>query len=760
MGFSKRGVVAEILVIVVILASLGMLLLTFENSNDTPNISRAVFDAVIDLRERISQGLLAWLAEGISDEPLACNGLYPLSNDIPFMEEEIFATITPYLPDEEITDGAVTIDLGSLTGVSLDDGRLRVLIDQGGVVYDDGAIYAEDELSQDLSFPLRIPYFLDRVENWTLCDHGALGDRMSEALGEECFYGKRKVSCGEVEQQSIGQSDIDFMLADGPSVSKVASAVARSIDELNAYFNGSDSCGGQAMPESGITCRFELYNLSVINDIYPYSSELSINPSAVVGPRYELSRFLGGITDRVNLLPATRQLAHYQDYELDCPADARVVVPSSVTYSDTVNPLLEHNAQDIFSGDFDVFAYPTLFVNTTRGARYDVRVTCNDPSTSLLGNPVEYSFEFRYGVKQHCGPPDALIHTADEPVCRPCGVPPQVDLASCVSLPCSPKVALCEKALNWLRVFGNDFYSGDAYDYLAEIYAGGEEQWQEYLDQECAIDQNQLDVCAGGVKSHNVVCCQVPGYVSPEDDRAETPGLDDSCTSSFDVNNSNCFMDLADYVSLCTGPSSCGTVSTWQINEWCVDTECVPDSGEGSCQPKPPEEAYKDGRSCGGTTGCYWCSDGSDGQEAGKCLFNPTKEGDVCDDSAICSANTCQASYQSRDPGCWPDPSENAPAGTNCAAMFQGFPEMLLCKKASCDGSGDCDREFDFDLAGTICKHNVHETFSCPGSGTYTCTYDMVCDPDHEGCVRDDDSVSCGTCPTGGGGCIPGSDGC
>lgn len=771
MIWNKKAMVAEILVIVVILASMGMLLMTFQDDQDTTNISRAVLDAIINLRDRIAQGILEWLAGGISDDPLACNGLYPLSDDISLMEDEIFAAILPYLPDGVVTDGVVTIDLGLLTGVEFDGEGLQIIIEEGGVIYDDGAIYAEDELSQNLNFALRVPFFLDRVENWSMCDHGFLGERMSDLLGAECFFGKRKIDCGEIEKHKIGQKDMDFLIDKGPTPAKVAKAVMYSIDELNAYFNGTGACGGTPLEDSGIRCRFEMSNLGIINDIYPYSSGLSLDPEEIGEPKYELNRFLAGFVDRVNILPATREIAHYQDSELDCSPDSRVYIPSGVTYADVVNPLMEDDAQDLISGDFDIRAYPTMFVNTTRGAKFDLLVTCNDPAISLLGNPVEYSFMFRYGIKQHCGPPDALLDTRDEPVCRPCGIPPQVDLGDCVSLPCGPKVLLCKKSFNWLRVYGNAFYNDlDLYDFLQEIYdtEPKPQTWNTYLSDECNVDLDDLENCYGGVKSHNSICCILPGYIPPDDDRDGQAGQDDSCTTSLDPTNPNCFMDIADYIGLCTGLSDCGKETSWRLGDLCVTSECIPDPVRGEvCIEGDPEDALDDGSSCsGGGESCYWCSDGTGGQEAGRCLFNPTKEGFVCNDAYPCQTQTCQEFPPSFGPGCYRDRSLDAGTDVNCLSVYRGSG-LDKCMDAFCDGTGGCDRIYDPALTDTRCSSGS-ASYPCPppDTGRYSCSWDVLCEPNDSplegGCTNSDTGdANCAECELGGGGCMPDNpDGC
>jgi len=75
---SRRGVIAELLIVIVLIASVALLVREFTSITDTPSVRREVRDVVLDLREQIMRALVDWLQEGITEDPVACNGLYPL----------------------------------------------------------------------------------------------------------------------------------------------------------------------------------------------------------------------------------------------------------------------------------------------------------------------------------------------------------------------------------------------------------------------------------------------------------------------------------------------------------------------------------------------------------------------------------------------------------------------------------------------------------------------------------------------------------
>ena len=812
---SRRGVIAELLIVIVLIASVALLVREFTSITDTPSVRREVRDVVLDLREQIMRALVDWLQEGITEDPVACNGLYPLSPKLDAYVARLEPFVERYLPDGAITDGTVTIETGALDDVALTDDGLVITLDDSKIVYDDGNIHAEDSLGDDLRFPIKLRSFATIVENWTMCDSGGLGARLESSLGTSCFYGKIAApSCG---QQGDGggklrltQDDIDYMLNEAPSPGTVGRALKGAVGELNAFLNGSASCGGEPSGENlGIVCEYSIKELDVTFNIYPYSSENLpiIDPGSSYAKTADAKMFLAKDSSHVWALPSNRTIQHYRDEDLRCEDTAeRIVVPSAVSYLPTVDLINTQRYQPIGIADFrNQQMYPIMLVNTTKGAKFRAEIICTDRSITLLGQPIEYRFSFDYGVKLHCGPPTGKPYH-DEPVCAPCGGTAfEWNRKNCCEPQCTggAQYTYCLAAWEWYRKNGREF-TGDphATDWIDAIYESNPQNWWNNVSSFC-FNPKEKD-CNGYTNSYRTVCCgglglaMPPGPDEPEpawwsahkDDPRGPYGALDICNppavqDSGRMNNACetasaahatisprqsgdklvgindpgsvtdhwCMFDNPLLQSLCIGQKSCDDVNGWTLGEYCVQQSC---QGETStCEANPPESAAKGVPCSNDPGGCFWCSDGTDGNPAGMCSFNKLKQDEPCQarfDSGVCRVNTCQENGPN-GPGCQLAAEQPGPEA-ECTNELRSsyFADLYVCDKGTCDGQGHCVGEFDPEKEGERCGV-VTIWENCAG-GTQRCAYEEICSSTARGgsggCEFDESSRTCEVCVQGG----------
>jgi hypothetical protein len=450
---SRRGVIGELLVIVALLASMTLLVITFTNQQDVPNVKKESVNVLTDIHDVIARAIVDWLNADPMKQPLACNGVYTL----PGIERLLTTSLEPYVTgavnSKQFENGKLKAIPGALQDVQFAGMEgLTVTLANGSIVYDDGSIYAADNFSKQYFFNVRLPLALGVVKDWLMCDAGNLSGNLAVQYGKECFYGKKDplypgVCANNSRPQAITEEDRRYIFAHGISEEHVARAVQESIGELNDYFDGKSSCEQPTLSgSSGITCSYDLTELNIQNQMTPWKSDQL--PGKWVNGQLEYMK--DDILDtgafwnqdqHVYLLPADTAVAPYNDAELRCDPNNRTPAHLSIGTAPIPAdvPLL-----DVLTDPYTQQVKPVLYVNVTRGATFALRITCKDDQASLLGQPLIYRFSIKYGVKEHCGP--SLLKNVTPIACanpNPCTSDAWCGIRDCKKMKCDTESGDC-----------------------------------------------------------------------------------------------------------------------------------------------------------------------------------------------------------------------------------------------------------------------------------------------------------------------------
>lgn len=713
----KRGVVGELLVVVALLASVFILVSTFSDIGDVPNVPKESLDALRDTKTLLSQALLSWLQEGVTDEPLMCNGLYPVNESI------MISSLQPYI-DERLdaavpTDASLSVIAGELSGISFEESALRITLANGSVIYDDGTVYSEDLFDKEYLFNVRLMLALGIVQDWARCDAGNLSEKLQDQFGRACFFGKKNPDYGDASGNScsgetyrVTEADRDYMLRQAVTTEQVAAAAGLAVDELNSYFAGEASCKQPVLADdTGITCSYALEEVEFDYLMAPWSSD-----EIVIARELDYIAFNEN-DEHVHAVAPSVYSYTYRDEQLGCMDDPmREPVTPSVS---TIEYALSNKYIDVKTGDVSaIYANPILYINTSRGARFTLVVTCEDTRASLLGQPLEYTFALRHGIRQHCGPPESksAMHR-----CGACNPMAATDLSHCIQpqkLSCDLYYSRCSEAIVWEYLRENGIENAD----YRTIVAGSQEL-KERINESCETvygfedeypvplpDPNdpEYEPC---VPAHRTVCCMAPG-------------LNLDRLHCGDINDPECFFGKQDIRNLCYGGSSCGAFE-------CHETSCNAGT-DWKCTEGTPKPA---GTPCKENSGCFTCQEGSEGMACG---FDDAKLGDACtlgsNYDSMCTQFTCQndGSFS----GCLRADAQNE--GVSCE-VERPRDDKNICMTYICQ-TGVCGPQPAND--GMDCGP-IEEI-----GDTETCTYNAVCSG---GACRPTTEISC--TPRGGTGC-------
>lgn len=735
----RRGVVAEILVIIVLLASVAIVVMTFQGKEPVTSVQKETLASLSDVQDLLARAVLRWLQESPVDDLVACNGVYQGIAD----PEDLEASLEPYvehvLSEAQTPDGgSVTVTPGVIGGLAFDgyDG-LTITLTDGTIIYQDESIYAADLYDQEYFFNIRLPLVLDVLQDWLACDAGNLSVMLAQEFGPHCFWGKKNPTfpgCPEPIQYNVGQVDKDVMLSFAVDEEDVARAVQRSLEELSRFFSGETSCLMDPLPEdAGIQCSYSFDDLEYFNLMTPYSSPmLPVNRQEIGGvyygdPGFEYAQFMQD-DERVYSLPPNVTFSAYTDEELECPSGAKDPALMGITYT----PFIDWEDQyDVALGQPMVAAEPVLYINTTRGARFTLRVTCRDDRVSLLGQSVQYSFRLRYGLKQQCGPNKQIRGTV---ACGGCSSKPAINLDHCYSYGTPKQCGYYQQRLTmgtiwWLTVVSGSF-SDPGYDPASLLDPDSWATYDEVLLHFSADGYEptmleQVNSMIGGVYGHTD---EYPFPVEePEDLCGEgpvyccaPPGFTETCDPEGSLANPACWMSADTYAADCTDYMECRNPDSWAVGQPCYGMKCDPAINE--CVPD--EESTNEGRPCGDNE-CYVCD------ESNICNFDMGSDDAPCTGSslgALCKIFQCDAATTS----C-------APSGIEEDGTFCGVP-----------GYGDrCSRREC--LAGECESIDQNEGGGC---GTDSCGCAMVCRSG--ACLKADPLCACDEPPGGGTTCPPG----
>jgi hypothetical protein len=606
----RKGVVGELLIIVVLMASVFLIVTTFTNDQDVPSVAKESLDGLRDVRAQMGRAILAWLQDGVTDETLMCNGLYPVDTS------SLTNTLRPYVESELETllpsEGVLQINPGALQSLDLEDAGLTITLADGTIIYEDGTIYAEDNFDKEYYFGVRLPLAIKVIEDWARCDAGNLSRNLHLAFGKECFFGKKVPGYGGgsgnvcLKPLSITKADRDYMLAKALTPEHVSRGVRESITELNSYFAGEASCVEPLLEDAtGITCSFELEDMVFHNKIVPWSSEGIVKERSL-----DYNSFIKDDVHVYNLEPDMISYPFW-DEQLGCEEEGREPVQPSIN----VLPFPEegYGSKLVSLGtDFDdlttglrnsgfATANPVLYINTTRGAQFTLVVKCEDSRAAILGQPLEYTFRLQHGIRQHCGPGEM---SGARHRCGACSPMVAVDASKCLKpsdpASCETYWSLCSKNVVWTHLRE----TGGSGDYMAVV--GADDDLREEINESCGTvwgfesqyprplqdPESEERACRSAYQN---VCCMMEGY-------------EEKCADPHNINNPDCFFNYQDAVSLCYARSGCD-------GDECEIYKCD-ESTDMECQLR----GYKnEGDGCG-TGGCYTCQN-TPGEEGRSCQF-------------------------------------------------------------------------------------------------------------------------------------------
>lgn len=697
--WGKKGVVGELLIIVVLLASTLLIVTTFTDEGDTPNIPKYSVDALRDVKTLLSRAILQWMRDGVTDEPLACNGLYAVDSSA------MIETLEPYVADElaASTQGDLRVSPGVLEGIEFDGiSNLRITLADGSIIYDDGNIYAEDTYDKDYLFNVRLPLALKILQDWIKCDAGNLSKNLQQEFGDSCFFGKKNPGYGDAggnvclrTSYTLNEADRQYMLRYAPTPEDVSAAAELSIEELNKYFAGDSTCKNPALDDdTGITCSYTLEDLEFEYNMNPWSSEEIVRVRT-----HDYDAFTRN-DDHVHRLNPAIHTFPYDDEQLGCVDEPREPVYVSVS---PVPYQTQETFVDVKEGDIrNFYANPVMYVNTTRGAKFSLVVTCKDTRVALLGQPLEYTFELRHGIKQHCGPTDKI---GARHRCGACSPMPAANLERCIKpgkpAPCDTYYRVCAESTVWSYLNEHPgLRDGRTYSQYVTAY----EDLQQKIYAACETVPGMeskypppqppsnppppgWDACPVAFPS---VCCAAPGF-DPEND----------CADPMNINNPQCFLSKANVVSLCYAPSTCG-------EKQCYETKCDA-SNDYSCDQTTPKPVGSPCNSAGGAS-CFSCQENGDEMECG---FDDNREGQQCSVSypTSCNQYVCDKAVG----GC---ATKVIPSMVGQECTYQGY-QPQHCSDLKCTPEGYCNSVPANE--GDSCGSGTYET------ATHTCTYENHC---------------------------------
>jgi hypothetical protein len=425
-------------------------------------------------------------------------------------------------------------------------------------------------------------------------------------------------------------------------------------------------------------------------------------------------------------LPSRVFIGKYDDEELktadvSCADEGREPV---VTPYDGVDARGRPEMVDVATGTSTIDAKPILYVNTSKGAKFTVKVTCTDTRASLLGQPLEYSFSFRHGVRATCGPRSWLLGTYDCGACLPRAAH---DLKCKTAYSGCGKESTCRDGMIWKWRFEDklDFPEGVNGDAVVQaMYNSGK---QEYLD----LLSMMNDTCAGivGLPAYPILgpkamigsmkACERPyKYVC-----CTTPGFKEDCSETGDINNQECFMSAAENLAWCTTDIKCGESE-------CGDSLCVEPDG---CLPPTIDV----GRRC--RDGCTACN------KEGVCVASADLENLQCDTQYTdsCMKYTCQGGVCKG--------ALSSDIGDSC--HIDGVRDTDPCGKYACSSSG-CTYGPLSPLPTAPCDEQEVDR------GDKICTQKYYCSPNGY-CTPSNTDSDCKPKGGGGGTCDPKTnDGC
>lgn len=730
-AMGRMGVVGELLIMAALLASTFVLVDTFSERDDTPNVPQESIESLRDVRTILSQAVLNWLRDGVVEQPLACNGQYLMQPDDPAFLDKL----RPYVDDALNTaledGGSVRVAAGDIQEISFEGLEgLTITLTNGTVIYNDTNVYAQNSRDQEFLFNARLPLVMTVAQDWVKCDSGNMSQHLIESFGDVCFYGiksPRYPGCPK-NPKHYAVDDVNRGVIGGNAITSasVADGVQSSIDELNAYFNGTSSCEAPLIPDTGITCTFELQAVEFYNKMHPYSSwdVVVTDPNAAeiitrgaLNNMPDVLEFQEYISQDEHLyaLPAAITSYPYTDQQLadpprfSCTDTGRTPV-ETVIRSDPVPD--EQGMVDIMA-QTSTTGYPALYVNTTRGAKFTVIVTCRDNRVSLLGQPLEYSFKIRHGLKQHCGPQYTRRGSV---ACMGCADKPGL-ASKCIDYskpaPCMTYYEVCRDRVLWewnkrgegvtaaSISEGNELFN-DVCDMCGSVL--GPSGWIETSScpkptEEDLENQNCMDPYA-------YVCCNLDGFKK-------------DCSPELTITNPVCFIGDPAYTSLCTAPKCQGSV--------CVKQECVAETGE--CK----DTGYNPGVPC---AACSKCTN------TGACAYDTSTNGQSCGQSYDqCEAFKCDEASKS----CKATPIKSV--GDSCSIRGDSGCAKVECISLAGGERMYCGENRDKPLneGGPCGQPSVITTATERCTTTYTCVSGS-CSGSTTNCVPID---------VGTGGCTP-----
>jgi hypothetical protein len=747
----SKGAIGELLIILVLLASTALIVTTFVNREDVPNIAKASLTQFRDMRSIISVAVLQWLDNGVSTEPMACNGVYPVS----LSSDSYVQTLEPYIQEAVTEAKEDELTAGELKDIEFtDDGKLVVKLQNGTITYQDDLIYAQDKYDKEYEFNVRLLLALRVAQDWLRCDAGNLSDNLAAEYGTQCFFGVKDPGypgfCAD-KNYRITENDRNYMMSKAITPATLARATQGSVDTLNKYFAGEQYCKQQLVQgDTGISCRYELEDMDFEYKMFPYRHERIVLPfeddammdagiiRTAIDAGDEDYRYFMSSDRHVWALPARIVSAPYVDEQMstssfDCDVPGREAVPTKYQNNE---PFERSGMVSVRSGTSTVEGKPILYVNTTRGSKFTVKVTCTDSRAALLGRPLEYTFRFRTGLRQSCGPNSWLIGTYD---CGRCLPKPANDLDKCstATAPCGDVAyTLCRDSLIWKYRWQDHIDLPGATP--LEVLQGMRTTHPELLDQingscggiigmpDYPLIKDPSGACKGvEALAGSVVCCGMFGFK-------------EQCADTHNINNADCFYSVVDGNTLCRAQKSCGKTE-------CGELLCDP--GTGDCLLN--QQSIKVGQLC--RNGCESCD------AKGECKPTPARADQTCQGGWADSCIDWKCDAQ----------------GSNCIQTVKpGVTQGQSCntgyRESEC-APNQCI-PFNDHLA---CLPNMHadpstDGRSCEGgSNTYTnsageqCTVQMQCKSGF--CSEVEATRECKPNPDNGGGCKEGcqtSDGC
>ena len=780
---SRIGVAGELLVVIALLASMSVIVITFTNQQEVTNINKASIGVVNNIRDVIARGIIDWLRSDPLPQTLACNGVYELDD----IDSLLLQTLRPFIEsgiaDASFGDDSVQALPGQVASVQFAglEGVTITLAD-GSIIYNDSTIYAEDNFDKEYFFNVRLPLALKVVQDWLVCDAGNLSQNLVVYYGPQCFYGKKDPNypggCPK-KKYTVSQTDRDYILAHSITEEHIAKAATASIEELNRYFSGEETCKAPPLESNaGITCSFEVKDFQAENYMSPYSSEYlpaSSSGTLLDANVFDFKKFMTN-DEQVYLLPSKVIATPYSDDQLGCAPGDRTPVESSIPSSGLPQ---ETQLIDVATGEWPqgFMASPVLYLNITRGAKFLLTVKCKDEQASLLGQPLEYRFTIKYGVKEHCSPPKMVNGNF---MCSGCGLKPGLNFENCVNFgyawSCDGYERYCNEAMLWGAYVNKspnfeglvdacpaDKFTGELASTLANCWAHAVANDQyyffDYLNSTCNTvvgyentgdpahsypkqflrdengnlilnDRGQPQrVCAN---AQVTTCCGTPGY----DD-----ANDGACDPANSLSNPSCFMDKNTYVSACTALKSCSRPQ-FVRGQKCINVKCDPTINE--CVQDPTDVLY--GVKCNGVSGCYKCDD-----TTGICGYDSDMTGERCTERwpEDCKKYAC---VPVGDDGACQGSADPTQEGRSCGEEYQDSCSSYTCTAGSCLGTPV--------PPGTPCGEDTYVN-ECGARCTTQKTCTLSSDGQHSICSPG--TTSCAQCPTGGGGCgagfCPGGDG-